>query len=399
MSLRIRGRPNSINVRKVVWTARELELPFERIDAGGAFGGNRTPEYLRMKGVERDRPLPGGNARRRGAVAPRPAAAGRRRPPVRPAAAARRAAQRAALVPAADDAAGGRRRADAADHLKRRRRRAPAGPPHAAMHAAASSVPGRESRERLGLLLGLAGVLAFSLTLPMTRLAVAELDAWFVGFGRMAIAGLVSAAWLALARAPRPGRDELPWLAGCVVGVVLAALWLGERHRARFWTCAAVGSTIVIAFALRHGGAVGHGHLWMLAAVLIGAVGYVAGGRLSRTMGGVNTILWSLVLALPLTLPVAAWLAATTPMQASAAAWGGLAYVTLISQIAGFFAWYNGLALGGIARIGQVQLLQAFFTIAAAAWLFGEQVEPLTWLAAAAVVATIAIGRTDRAPK
>ena len=287
------------------------------------------------------------------------------------------------------------------------------------------------SRERLGLLLGLVGVLAFSLTLPMTRLAVAELDAGFVAFGRMAIAGLVSAAWLALARAPRPGRDELRWLVGCVVGVVvgfplcsslamrtlpanhgavingllpfatalLAALWLGERHRARFWTCAAVGSTIVIAFALRHGVAVGHGHLWMLAAVLIGAVGYVAGGRLSRTMGGVNTILWSLVLALPLTLPVASWLALTTPLQAGSPAWGAFAYVTLISQIAGFFAWYNGLALGGIARVGQVQLLQAFFTIAAAAWLFGEQVEPLTWLAAAAVVATIVIGRTERPSK
>jgi len=145
--------------------------------------------------------------------------------------------------------------------------------------------------------------------------------------------------------------------------------------------------------------AVGHGHLWMLAAVLIGAIGYVAGGRLSRTMGGVNTILWSLVLALPLTLPLAAWLAMTTTMRASAAAWGAFAYITLISQIAGFFAWYNGLALGGIARVGQVQLLQAFFTIAAAAWLFGEQVEPLTWLAAAAVVATIAIGRTERAAK
>lgn len=292
----------------------------------------------------------------------------------------------------------------------------------------AAPAPGAASRERLGLLLGLAGVLAFSLTLPMTRLAVAELDAGFVAFGRMAIAGLVSAAWLALARAPRPGRDELPWLAGCVVGVVvgfplcsslamrtlpanhgavingllpfatalLAALWLGERHRARFWTCAAVGSAIVIAFALRHGVEVGHGHLWMLAAVLIGAIGYVAGGRLSRTMGGVNTILWSLVLALPLTLPVAAWLALATPLQAGAAAWGAFAYVTLISQIAGFFAWYNGLALGGIARVGQVQLLQAFFTIAAAAWLFGEQVEPLTWLAAAAVVGTIALGRTER---
>jgi drug/metabolite transporter (DMT)-like permease len=247
----------------------------------------------------------------------------------------------------------------------------------------------------------------------------------------MALAGVASSVWLLLARAPRPGREQLPWLAGCVLGVViafplcsslamrtlpanhgavingllpfatalLAALWLGERHRARFWTCAAIGSVIVIGFALRHGFAFGGGHLWMLAAVLIGAIGYVAGGRLSRTMGGVNTILWSLVLALPLTLPVAAWLALATPPNASTVAWAGFAYITLISQIAGFFAWYNGLALGGIARVGQVQLLQAFFTIAAAAWLFGEQVESSTWLAAAAVVATIAIGRTERVSK
>ncbi len=290
---------------------------------------------------------------------------------------------------------------------------------------------GGHARERLGLLLGLVGVLAFSLTLPMTRLAVAELDAGFVAFGRMAVAGLVGAAWLALARAPRPSREDLPWLGGCVVGVVvgfplcstlamrtlpasqgavingllpfatalLAALWLGERHRARFWTCAALGSAVVVAFALRHGVDVGHGHLWMLAAVLIGAIGYVAGGRLSRTMGGVNTILWSLVLALPLTLPAAAWRALGAPPEAGAAAWGAFAYVTLVSQIVGFFAWYNGLAMGGIARVGQVQLLQAFFTIAAAAWLFGERVEPVTWFAAAAVVAAIAIGRTERMPR
>jgi len=296
------------------------------------------------------------------------------------------------------------------------------------MNPAATVASNAPSRERLGLLLGLGGVLAFSLTLPMTRLAVAELDAGFVAFGRMAMAGLVSVAWLWLARAPRPRRDDLPWLIGCVIGVVvgfplcsslamrtlpanhgavingmlpfatalLAAMWLGERHRARFWTCAAVGSAIVIGFALRHGFAFGGGHLWMLAAVLIGAIGYVAGGRLSRTMGGVNTILWSLVLALPLTLPVAAWLALTTPLEAGTAAWSAFAYVTLISQIAGFFAWYNGLALGGIARVGQVQLLQVFFTIAFAALLFGERVEALTWLAAAAVVATIAIGRTEK---
>jgi drug/metabolite transporter (DMT)-like permease len=299
------------------------------------------------------------------------------------------------------------------------------------VNSAVSAAPGAPARERLGLLLGLGGVLAFSLTLPMTRLAVAELDAGFVAFGRMALAGLFSAAWLVLARAPRPKAEHLPWLAGCVVGVVvgfplcsslamrtlpanhgavingllpfatalLAALWLGERHRARFWTCAAIGSAIVIGFALRHGFAFGGGHLWMLAAVLIGAIGYVAGGRLSRTMGGVNTILWSLVLALPLTLPVAAWLALATALDAGAAAWSAFAYITLISQIAGFFAWYNGLALGGIARVGQVQLLQVFFTIAFAALLFGEQVEALTWLAAAAVVATIAIGRTEKAPR
>jgi len=294
--------------------------------------------------------------------------------------------------------------------------------------AAAVPAPGAASRERLGLLLGLIGVLAFSLTLPMTRLAVAELDAGFVAFGRMALAGLVCGLWLWLVRAPLPSRGDLPWLAGCVVGVVigfplgsslamrtlpanhgavingllpfatalLAALWLGERHRARFWVCAAIGSAMVIGYALRDGLAVGHGHLWMLAAVLIGAIGYVAGGRLSRTLGGVNTILWSLVLALPLTLPVAAWLAWTTPLAASAPAWGGFAYITLVSQIAGFFAWYNGLALGGIARVGQVQLLQAFFTIALAGLVFGEQIEPLTWIVAIAVIVTIVIGRSER---
>lgn len=295
---------------------------------------------------------------------------------------------------------------------------------------AATTVPAARSRERLGLLLGLGGVLAFSLTLPMTRLAVGELDAGFVAFGRMALAGLIGALWLWLARAPRPARAHLPLLAGCVVGVVvgfplcsslamrtlpanhgavingllpfatalLAALWLRERHGRRFWTCAAIGSALVVAFALRDGIAVGSGTWWMLAAVLIGAIGYVAGGRLSAQLGGVNTILWSLVLALPLTLPAAAWYAASTPLQASAPAWAAFAYVTLISQVVGFFAWYNGLAAGGIARVGQVQLLQAFFTIGFAAWLFGEAVEPLTWIVATAVVVTIFIGRTERAP-
>jgi drug/metabolite transporter (DMT)-like permease len=290
---------------------------------------------------------------------------------------------------------------------------------------------GGRSPETLGLLLGLVGVLAFSLTLPMTRFAVAELDPWFLAFGRMAIAGVVSAAWLFATRAPRPKRSDLALLVWSALGIVigfpllsslslrhipanhgaiivgllplatalLAALVFKEKQPPRFWICAAIGSGLVIAFALRDSGAgaagslISFGNLAMLAAVFAGAVGYVAGARLTTRLGGVGSIMWALVFALPLTLPIAAVLAWVTPPHASVAAWGAFAYVTLISQVIGFFAWYNGLALGGIARVGQVQLLQAFFTIGFAALLFGEQVSASTWLFALGVVATIAFGR------
>ena len=298
------------------------------------------------------------------------------------------------------------------------------------MTAIPAATPGA-SRERLGLLLGLLGVIAFSLTLPMTRTAVAQLDPWFVAFGRMAIAGLIALGWLLATRTPRPQRADLPLLAwsalGIVVGfpllsslamrlipanhgavitgalpfatAVLAAIFLRERHTRRFWACAAAGSLLVIAFALRDGLTSGGpllsaGDVAMFGAVLAGGVGYVAGGRLAAKIGGVGAILWALVFALPLTLPVAAWLAWQAPPRADALAWSAFAYVTLVSQVAGFFAWYNGLALGGIARVGQVQLLQVFFTIGFAALLFGEAVAPATWLFAAGVVATIVIGRS-----
>lgn len=280
-----------------------------------------------------------------------------------------------------------------------------------------------------GLGLGLLGVIAFSLTLPMTRLAVAELDPWFVAFGRMAGAGLIALAWLLAKGATRPSGGDLTWLVASAAGIVigfpllsslamtsipanhgailagalpfatalLAALWLGERQSPRFWICAAAGSALVIAFALRDGGGTfAAGDVAMLGAVAAGAAGYVAGGRLAARIGGIDAILWALVAALPLTLPVALGLAATAPPAAGAAAWGGFAYVTLVSQLIGFFAWYEGLARGGVARVGQVQLLQVFFTIGFAGLFFGEQVAPLTWVFAAAVVATIAVGRSGR---
>lgn len=301
-------------------------------------------------------------------------------------------------------------------------------PPHTA---------GLRSPEAAGLLLGLLGVLAFSLTLPMTRFAVAELDPWFLAFGRMAIAGVLSAAWLVVTGAPRPARADVSllfWSAGgivvgfpllsslalrhipanhgaIIVGLLpfatslLATLVYRDRQPARFWICAAIGSALVIAFALRGGDGNGggalisFGNLAMLGAVFAGAIGYVAGARLTARLGGVAAIMWALVFALPLTLPVAIGLAWNDPPHASVAAWGAFAYVTLVSQVIGFFAWYNGLALGGIARVGQVQLLQAFFTIGFAALLFGEHVSPVTWLFALGVVATIALGRSSGAKK
>jgi drug/metabolite transporter (DMT)-like permease len=286
-------------------------------------------------------------------------------------------------------------------------------------------------RELLGLALGLIGVIAFSLTLPMTRTAVRELDPWFVAFGRMSIAGLIALVVLLATRGPRPGRAELGVLMWSAVGVVigfplfsslamrsipanhgaiingalpfatavLAALLYGERQSRRFWICAAIGSLLVVAFALRDslggGGALfAAGDMLMFGAVATGAVGYVAGSKLAAGVGGVRAILWALVVALPVTVPVTLWLALQNPPQAGALAWGAFAYVTLVSQIAGFFAWYNGLVLGGIARVSQVQLLQAFFTIGFAALLFGETVHLATWLFALGVVATIAIGRS-----
>ncbi len=302
--------------------------------------------------------------------------------------------------------------------------------PVTAPRTSATTAPGAP-RERLGLLLGLIGVIAFSLTLPMTRLAVAELDPWFVAFGRMALAGLVAAGVLALAARPRPARADLGWLVASALGIVigfpllsslamttipanhgavingalpfatafLAALLLGERHGRRFWWCAAGGSALVIAFALRDGGTLTAGDLWMLAAVAAGALGYVCGGRLASRIGSIDTILWALAIALPLTLPVALGLALTTPLAAGPGAWAGFAYVTGVSQLLGFFAWYGGLARGGVARVGQVQLLQVFFTIGFAALLFGEPVAPSSWLFAAAVVALIVLGRTGRPPR
>ncbi|MDQ3445816.1 MAG: DMT family transporter [Pseudomonadota bacterium] len=294
------------------------------------------------------------------------------------------------------------------------------------MRAEAGVARGAANDVTLGMLIGLIGVIAFSLTLPMTRVALRELDPWFIGLGRAVVAALPAALWLAAARSPWPKRTQLASLARVALGVVvgfpvcssigmqtvpashgaivigvlplataLFAAWLGgERLSRAFWLCAMAGSVVVIAFALTQGaGSLAIGDLWLLAAVVLGAFGYAEGGRLAREMGGAQVICWALVCSVPLLLPPVVWLAWQQPWPWSPPVAASFAYVALVSQWLGFFAWYRGLALGGVARVGQVQLLQVFLTIGFATLLFGEVAPAITWLFAAAVAVTVFAGR------
>jgi drug/metabolite transporter (DMT)-like permease len=274
--------------------------------------------------------------------------------------------------------------------------------------------------------LGMAGVAIFSLTLPFTRMAVAELNPVLVALGRTVVAAFGSIALLWWSGAARPTPAQWRALTITALGVVVGfpvfssvamryvpashgaivlgvlplatalfgALRFGERPSAGFWIAALAGSALVIAFALVQGGGRLHpADFALFAAVIAAAMGYAEGGRLSQTMGGQQVISWALVLSLPLLLPITVWLGWQYGVNASAKAWVGFGYVSLFSMFIGFFFWYKGLALGGIARVGQVQLLQPFMTLVGAALILGESLDASNLLFAAAVLAVVLLGR------
>lgn len=283
--------------------------------------------------------------------------------------------------------------------------------------------------ERKGLWLGLLGVAIFAMTLPMTRLAVGpagapQLPPAFVTAGRAAVAGVLAAGYLLLSGARRPPRHLWPTLLGSAAGTVFAfplflalalrrvdamhaavvtgmlplataavAAWAWrQRPSSGFWLCSICGTLLVLLFAaLAGGGAPGIGDALLLLAVLGAAGGYVAGASASREISPEQVISWVLVMSLPLTLP-AMWMS-WPPRPASAAAWGGFAYVTLFSMWLGFFAWYRALSLGGTVRVSQVQLLQPFLALLFAVPVLGERLQWPTVLFALAVMATVLAGR------
>jgi len=289
-------------------------------------------------------------------------------------------------------------------------------------------------RENLGLWLGLLGVFIFALTLPMTRLATGTVDVpqmspWFVTWARAALAGGLSLIYLLVVRAPWPlaaQRGPLYLsLAGNVIGYPLllgwalrhvtashaavitallplataaAAAWLmHQRARLGFWVFAALGSALVAVYSVLRAAQMGHGFglTWadtlLLGAVVAASLGYVAGAKVTESMGAEKVISWVCVMALPITLP-GAWF--TWPEQTIAPiSWLALLYVGAFSMWAGFFAWFRGLSLGGPLRVSQLQLLQPFISILAAMPLLGESLDAMTLGFALLVVATVFMGR------
>ncbi|BCJ73442.1 membrane protein [Catellatospora sp. IY07-71] len=284
-----------------------------------------------------------------------------------------------------------------------------------------------------GLVLGALGVLAFSMSLPATRVAVQQLDPWFIAFGRAVGAALLAWAYLRWTGAPRPTRAQWRRLAVVAAGVVIgfplfsslalttqtaahgavvvallpamtavfAVLRAGERPSPLFWAAAAAGLLAVLAFLVAGGavrGALTVADLYLVAAVVLCGLGYAEGGALARELGGARTICWALLLSLPVTVPVTLLSAAAHPPHAGAAAWASFGYLTAVSMFLGFFAWYAGLARGGIARVGQIQLAQPVLTMAWSALLLGEAVTPASIGAALVVLACVAAIQRTRRP-
>lgn len=271
---------------------------------------------------------------------------------------------------------------------------------------------------------GLLGVMIFSGSLPATRVAVGDFSPLFLTSARAVIAALLGAAFLMILRQLRPRRSDLGSLAVVAFGVVvgfplLTALALqhitaarsivfigllplatavfgvvrgGERPRPVFWLFSGLGAATVAGFALFNSG-VGSiaGDLLMIAAILLCGLGYAEGATLSRRLGGWQVISWALLLALPVMAIIALVTLPDSWSGISGPAWLGLAYVSIFSMLVGFVFWYRGLALGGIAGIGQLQLLQPFFGLALAGLLLHE---PVAWtmIAAASVVVLCVIG-------
>ena len=300
-----------------------------------------------------------------------------------------------------------------------------------AEHGDGMSKTGLSRQHTIGLLLGVVGVVIFGGTLPFTRIALEGLDLWFITAGRAALAGLLAGAVLLDMRRRLPNGPALLRLCivslcivagfpiwtglamvtveasrgGIILGVlpiataVISVIVSGERPPLKFWIAAVLGAIVVVAFTLREGvGGVSIGDIFLVLAVLSAALGYSLSGRLAQQMPGWEVISWALVAALPISLPFALLLWPADIAMVPTPSWLSLVYIGVMSQYLAFFAWTAGLAIGGVARVSQVQLLQVFVTLAIAAAINREQVDLVTWACALIVVIIVFVGARARRP-
>lgn len=266
---------------------------------------------------------------------------------------------------------------------------------------------------------GLLGVVIFSGSLPATRIAVGHMDPFFLTFLRASIAGLLALTLIVIFRERRPTSGQIfPLLVvslGVVVGFPLltamalryvtaahSIVFLGllplstaifgvlrgrERPHPAFWVFSLLGSLLVAGFALSQNASASlTGDVLMLAAVVVCGLGYAEGATLTRQLGGWQVISWALVLSLPMMLLATLLTLPSNPGTIPGQAWLALGYVSLFSMLIGFIFWYKGLAEGGIAAVGQLQLLQPFLGLALSALLLHEAVNPLMMLITLGVI-------------
>ena len=276
------------------------------------------------------------------------------------------------------------------------------------------------------MLIGFIGIFIFSLTLPVTKIAVQSFNPYFIAFARAVLAGLLAAIYLFSIKAKLPSVRELRQFvivaigvvfivplfinlamtegeashAGVILGimplatVVAGVLLFKERPSLGFWVSALVGCSLVVIYAfINSQGGVQYTDFLLLIACLANGISYAVGGNLSRTINAKEVISWALVIALPINALFSMLTFEPSYLQADLVAWSSFLYLSIFSMFIGFFFWYGGMAIGGIARVSQVQLLQPFCTLLASAILVSEPITSINIIFASLVIATVMIGR------
>jgi drug/metabolite transporter (DMT)-like permease len=284
-------------------------------------------------------------------------------------------------------------------------------------------------KESEAYLWGLLGISGFALTLPATKVAIPLLGVIGVGLGRAVLAGIIASTLLIFTQSKVPNFNQLGRLAIVALGVIFgfplfsayamqyvpashgaiivgliplftaifAVLFAQERPSVTYWLAGLVGSSAIVIYSVYvGGGSLHHADLALLLAVISAAIGYAEGARLAREMKSWLVICYALVLSLPWTILLCLSAVKVNWEASSLAAWSGFFYVSLISMLLAFFAWYKGLELGGIAKIGQLQLIQPFITIFASAFFFAEKLSIEMFITLAVVLLSVYFGRKSR---